>query len=562
MNRWILYLILSFFLTSCQFVEKWLNRIDPEEDLVYINNLDVEFQVSLLDFTESGRLFYYGQIWGYIKYSDGSQDNWNNEFLNNISKVINCGTKKEYQQILKSLLEKVDLNKERKIENYVIPSWVVNNTYFSDDIRGMIKRLYMYEKVEVSQFVTQNNIGKIIFPKQLNKKTFPDYKERLLGLFDYWSVINLFYVYKEKMDLPWEKVLLKKINRFKNANNEFEYNKEILTLIHYLNDGHAIAHSETIDTKIFGQNVPNFKMKRIDSSFYCYDKRDPNRNKGLQIGDRIIQVNNVKSEVLFDSIKKLHGYSNLSAICKEVCPYMLATNNDSILIKFERDSLVLAVTLPCLYYKDFKKIERKIRDSIANNYKIKNYRNSLGYIDIKYLNEDNINRILKDINDYDTIALDLRGYPRSGVFYELVDCFAGSIPNFYSFTYPDINYPGIIRKRSGFPIDGNNDNPFSGLLILIVDERTQSKGEFLAMALQKSKNSFTIGQQTAGADGNVTFYTFPGGTKTSFSAIGIFYEDMTPTQRVGIKIDKLIDVKEEDLINRIDPIYKYLKIVE
>jgi C-terminal processing protease CtpA/Prc len=57
------------------------------------------------------------------------------------------------------------------------------------------------------------------------------------------------------------------------------------------------------------------------------------------------------------------------------------------------------------------------------------------------------------------------------------------------------------------------------------------------MMFQGATNVTVIGSQTAGADGNVTEVVLPGGYSASFSGLGIYYPDGTPTQRVGIKID-------------------------
>ena len=58
---------------------------------------------------------------------------------------------------------------------------------------------------------------------------------------------------------------------------------------------------------------------------------------------------------------------------------------------------------------------------------------------------------------------------------------------------------------------------------------------------QVSLELASIGSQTAGADGNVSFITFPGNYTTRFSGIGVYYPDGEETQRIGIVPD--IEVK-------------------
>ena len=60
------------------------------------------------------------------------------------------------------------------------------------------------------------------------------------------------------------------------------------------------------------------------------------------------------------------------------------------------------------------------------------------------------------------------------------------------------------------------------------------------MALQKSMNAMVVGSRTAGADGNISWVPLPGGYRTAFSGIGVYYPDGRETQRVGILPDILV----------------------
>jgi len=60
------------------------------------------------------------------------------------------------------------------------------------------------------------------------------------------------------------------------------------------------------------------------------------------------------------------------------------------------------------------------------------------------------------------------------------------------------------------------------------------------MAFQSSPRVKVVGSQTAGADGNISPFTLPGGINTMISGLGVFYPDGTLTQKIGIKIDYLI----------------------
>ncbi|WP_145673089.1 S41 family peptidase [Chitinophaga polysaccharea] len=51
---------------------------------------------------------------------------------------------------------------------------------------------------------------------------------------------------------------------------------------------------------------------------------------------------------------------------------------------------------------------------------------------------------------------------------------------------------------------------------------------------------FTTGSTTAGADGNVSYLTIPGGLNSLFTGIGVYYPNGEETQRVGIQPDIIV----------------------
>lgn len=49
-----------------------------------------------------------------------------------------------------------------------------------------------------------------------------------------------------------------------------------------------------------------------------------------------------------------------------------------------------------------------------------------------------------------------------------------------------------------------------------------------------------VGSPTAGADGDIAWVPLPGGYRTAFSGLGVYYPDGRETQRVGIVPDVLV----------------------
>jgi C-terminal processing protease CtpA/Prc len=124
--------------------------------------------------------------------------------------------------------------------------------------------------------------------------------------------------------------------------------------------------------------------------------------------------------------------------------------------------------------------------------------------------------------------------------YSLLPYFQTTKKPFAVFTHRNISNPGEFNWTKNFRIYGHK-KPFSGKLIVLENEITQSLGEFTVMAFKATGNATVIGSQTAGADGRIAYIFLPGGLKTSISGRGVYYPDKRETQRIGIVPD--IEVK-------------------
>jgi C-terminal processing protease CtpA/Prc len=105
------------------------------------------------------------------------------------------------------------------------------------------------------------------------------------------------------------------------------------------------------------------------------------------------------------------------------------------------------------------------------------------------------------------------------------------------FTHGDLSNPGAFHWGSE-PITLVPETPrYSGKVVILVDEVSQSQAEYTTMAFRTAPGAKVVGSTTAGADGNVSPIPLPGGGNSMISGIGVFYPDKKPTQRLGIIAD-------------------------
>jgi C-terminal processing protease CtpA/Prc len=174
---------------------------------------------------------------------------------------------------------------------------------------------------------------------------------------------------------------------------------------------------------------------------------------------------------------------------------------------------------------------------------------SIGYMySEKFKNGDSA-AIMAKFKDTKAIIIDLRCYPGGFMPFELTGRYF--IPDkfqFVDFTTPVHHIPGYYQKlgierelrKYGIKFKGNK-NYYKGMVVVLVNEWTQSSAEYQTMAFQATPNCVVVGSQTAGADGNVSSLPLPRNIRTLFSGLGVFYPDGTNAQRAGVRIDHYVE---------------------
>ena len=115
--------------------------------------------------------------------------------------------------------------------------------------------------------------------------------------------------------------------------------------------------------------------------------------------------------------------------------------------------------------------------------------------------------------------IDIRNYPSEFVVFAL-----GSHPGFTPtafvlFSVENLSVPGEFLFTDPHFLKPEEPH-YSGKIVILVDEATQSSAEYTAMAFRSVPGAIVIGSTTAGADGNVSRIQLPGGLNTMISGIG------------------------------------------
>jgi C-terminal processing protease CtpA/Prc len=488
-------------------------------------------------------------VWGFLKYyhpevAKGNY-NWDEQLLTILPKIESASNKEELSKIYLDWINSLGTIKECKAcsknkdkeyfdKNFDL-SWMQDTNYFSDELITKLKYIENNRHQGKKYYVEQSNIGYIITKNEPVYENFeyPNKNYRLLSLFKYWNTIEYFYPYKYLTDQNWNDVLLEMIPKFINSQNANEYHLAMLETVVKLDDSHGIFKTNKT-FEYFGTKFIPAKLKIIDNKAVVIGFYNDSLSKlnDFKIGDVIYKINNQEIDEIFNSKKKYISGSNYNSKIRDSYYTLTNGNTDSLSLVVERDGVVKS-KISYRYDVDL------IFKSGKENPSFKILDGNIGYINLENLKIKEVDEMMLQLKNCKGIIIDLRNYPNF-LPYNISNYLNSERKEFAKIIEPNLDYPGKFIWKSDNSAGGKNNDYYKGKVILLVNENTQSRGEFATMILQTGNNVVTIGSQTAGADGNVCNAEFIGGYKSLMSGIGVFYPDGTETQRKGLHIDYTI----------------------
>ena len=489
------------------------------------------------------------KVWGFLKYyhpevAKGKED-WDSVFMSRAQVLYKLENKKAinefYTDWIKSLGDvpacKRCNNKLEFTSNYD-NGWLGSEQLFSNEVTKQLQWIESNSNNDTNFYV-----GKIrdrpnksfANEKPYADAVFPSAELRLLGLARYWNIVQYYFPYKYVIGRDWKDVLIEMVPKFKYAVDTVAYHLAMRELVASINDSHAFLNT-TYTNRWFGNRWAPFTFRIIDNKAIATQFLNDTlcRDNDILIGDVYLKVD---GRDIADIIKEKWKYasaSNDAVKLREMYNDIFNGSTDSVMVTFERNGIVKE--------KNIRRYLRKDLHHTAINGGSDSFRiihNNIGYVNLGWLKPERVNAVMKEFKNTNAIIFDVRNYP-NGTIYKLSQYLNPQRKEFVKFTESNIKHPGYYVYTKTVTTGGSNKNYYKGKVILLFDEYTQSHAEFTLMALKTAPNVVGIGSQTAGADGNVSFFNFPGNYRTGISGIGVYYPDGTKTQRIGIVPDIVV----------------------
>ena len=505
-----------------------------------------------VDPTNSQKLIATCKVWGFLKYFHpevaSGKCKWDEQLFAILPQIENAKTHYDFSLVLEKWIDSLGVVKKiAPIKNSDTISyfnrnsdlkWLNKNVLFSKNLSEKLlfikenlwqgKQFYVYTTIDKDEYSTDG----IHLQNEIH---YSDYKWdnrnlRLLTLFRFWNIIEYFYPNKYLMDQSWDKSLSEVLLKFIEYRSEKDFHAAISEIVVNLNDSHANYYPNYEGLERLGKNFLPADFKIIDNKIVITKILNDSIAKAndIQLGDAIVSIDKkLVADFIRENRKTISG-SNEAAYLRNVAMKIRRFKNNKIEVVFLRNSFkktkVIELYSANEFFHDLDKKPEHEYEILENN---------IGYVNMGCNFKKLIPEMLPKLRLTKAIIFDLRNYPKNESVNDLA-VFINDAPKAYAkTTNPDLSFPGRYFWSKPFVLEASPDS-YQGQVIVLVNEKTQSWSETIAMYFKTSSKTTVIGSQTSGADGAATNIILMKDASTLISGAGFYYPDGQEVQRIGI----------------------------
>jgi len=492
-----------------------------------------------------------GKVWGFAKYHHphvtAGRSHWDFELFRILPAILESTTREEAAQRLTDWLRSFgELQPCADCTSlppdlHLAPdtAWILDASSLGSELSGMLARILENRPSGRRQFyVSHARLGNPRFTNELayRDQTSPDAGYRLLALFRLWNIIEYWFPYRNVIGEDWHTVLTEFVPRLMAAEGDTEYRLEMLQLIARINDTHANLWSDLNVRPPTGTAHIPVSVRFIENRAVVtgYTHPESGLATGLIPGDILVRLNDMPVDSLVAAWRPYYAASNEPTRLRDIARSLTRGDAGEVSLTIQRNDSILELAVARIPLSPLRLASANSHDLSGETFRM--LTDEVAYLKLSSIRRRGIAGYLREAAEAKVLVVDIRNYPKEFVVFALGERLVAEPTEFVQFTLSYAAHPGAFAWSRGRPLKPRNPR-YSGAVVILVDESTQSQAEYTAMALRASPNALVVGSTTAGADGNVSSFVLPGNLSAMISGIGIFYPDRTPTQRVGVVPD-------------------------
>ncbi|RQP25075.1 S41 family peptidase [Piscinibacter terrae] len=506
-----------------------------------------------------------GKVWGFLKYHHprvtAGELHWDYELLRVLPQVIAAEERAAAQGVMVRWVE--SLGPIPPCDPCLVPmpadvhlqaplGWLHDERLLGSTLSRQLLYILDHRSAKAGQFyVTLAEAAK--FPFFINEQPYaavkwPDAGYQLLAAFRLWNAVEYWSPYRDLVGEDRDAMLRALIPRFALARDFSSYRLALMAMIAGLHDSHANLWSSEEAIPPAGRCWVPMHVRRIEGRWIvaAAAREGAAQTGGLAVGDEILSLDGRPLPELVDQWAATTGGSTQASLWRDVAHRVTRGDCVPLRMMVRRDGKDMTVQSPRV--ERLRDGEFEARDRPGPAFQV--LAGDVAYLKLSAVKADDLPQQMRTAATTRGLVVDIRNYPAEFVPFALGQLLTGSRRPFVRFTHAVLAHPGMTVWSE--PLELVPAQPrFAGKVAVLVDETSQSQAEYTAMAL-RAAGARIFGVATAGADGNISHLVFPGGLFTAISGLGVFYPDKTPTQRIGIVPDEVVEPTIQGIRQRRD----------
>jgi C-terminal processing protease CtpA/Prc len=494
------------------------------------------------------------KVWGFAKYHHplvvGGNHNWDYELFRAVPLVLATQDRETAAGAIVTWLDSLGVIPECSScaqpprRAHLLPDidWIADVANLGAELSGRLQAMHRNRPAanghRYVSFAPGVGNPEFFAERRYPNHPAPDAGYRLLALFRFWNIIQYWFPYRDVMDEDWDAVLREFIPIVTAPMDADEYRLAMILLTGRVHDTHANLWGELHLRPPVGSDQVPVLMRFVEGNpvvfGYSHEQRGP--ATGLQVGDEVHSIDGVPVESLVDSLGMYYPASNEASRLRDMARYM-TRGSGPVTIGGVGASGAFELMVSRVPISELDLSAAWTHDLPGPTFQMLD--DDVAYLKLSSVVRDDVGDYITQAQGAEVLVIDIRNYPSEFVVFALGGHLVAGPETFARFTKADPTNPGAFLWSD--PVAHRPSEPlFTGRVVILVDEVTQSQAEYTAMAFRVARDAIVVGSTTAGADGNVSSIPLPGDVQSMISGIGVFCPDRTPTQRIGIIPDLVV----------------------
>lgn len=356
---------------------------------------------------------------------------------------------------------------------------------------------------------------------------------RQLAVIRAWNVIHFFYPYLHLIG-DWDAVLPEFLGRMEGTKTFRDYALTLTEMMARVADGHTWLWGHPDVEQPFGDAGLPILLRWTEGAVVVWRMSDEVRQAGIEVGDALLEVDGETVAARTERIGRYMTASTRPALLNRIATRLLLGAAGST-AKLKVQKLDGSVKEARLVRDPEKKLPPEEKGDV-----VRILPGNLGYVNLIHLTRADVDGMFDTLKDTRAIIFDMRGYPQGTAWLIAPRINTRNAKIGAQFRRSQVSAFSFEEAEAGFhfsqPIPDlpEGEAKYTNPTVMLIDDRAISQSEHSGLFYEAANDTKLIGTATAGANGDVTRFSVPGGIWVGFSGHDVRHADGRQLQRVGL----------------------------